>query len=806
MIVAKFERSGAELDINDQVNYSIGTDFVPPTAVPAPTLGRGTDAWDAPELLDEDPASLRAFGFAVHVFGDSEAEVRQSIAWLNYFIRSGNPRERVHLVVSGNDDADMEPCWGEYGAYLRYPVASGSAIAANYAIGGIRNGALPDCRVELMIGPAAEGKEMEVGSAIGGVIEDVYGSTDRRSKGLIIPEATTNKMTNPVFGHATYNNAWTAGASIVSSLNTDPKYILFGKRSVKITSNGATNGYYQSINVGNTNAHTLTAWIKLPDGGVPSTSVCQLYYNTGLLTTTYTSIGNGFYRLSAALTGVASAVNVAIVTLSGYSIYLCGMQLEEKAYGTPLCWGDLMGCAWTGTAHASTSTRTAARWRISGSKFSVAQGTALIVWTPDRASTAAGAGLRILDTTGSTMRFIWNNSNNTWNLYDGTNNPVSSATSYAANTPIVIHIVWGPGTLKAYINGAISCNGSTYTPAAAPAYVYLGTTNAAATHSDGTYGGFILYDRAMTATEISTQYANIYQWISDGRRLSAIPWFYNTDGDLILDNCDDSTRDNWGAAGGIPGTFPAGTRWEITPSNHTRAAYWLAQSITSYGDWIIPSSQWYEEYSGVVDTGNASGDQYSSVALSASGYPAYCLGEKDWLFTDKLHFFIRMGITTGSVSATMKPGLALGSGDITYGEAKSVTLDTTYRLYYVGSLTLQLPAFLLDSQVDVYPYVTIYAASGTGKIDYIMVTKSPVVRIFCGTDTSWTSIILKGRNAVGMFSGLSLYQLPARGQAINLIPGKLSTIHTISGDDGDAHTLTDTMTLQPYVTPRYALL
>ena len=45
---------------------------------------------------------------------------------------------------------------------------------------------------------------------------------------------------------------------------------------------------------------------------------------------------------------------------SGKFFYIDGAQCEAKAYPTPYCDGSLgTGHAWTGTAHASTSTRTA---------------------------------------------------------------------------------------------------------------------------------------------------------------------------------------------------------------------------------------------------------------------------------------------------------------------------------------------------------------------------------------------------------------------------------------------------------------
>src|SRR5512138_1106995 len=47
------------------------------------------------------------------------------------------------------------------------------------------------------------------------------------------------------------------------------------------------------------------------------------------------------------------------------TFYVDGLQIEQKAYATSYCDGDQPGCSWTGTAHASTSTRSA-QYRTGG--------------------------------------------------------------------------------------------------------------------------------------------------------------------------------------------------------------------------------------------------------------------------------------------------------------------------------------------------------------------------------------------------------------------------------------------------------
>ena len=242
-----------------------------------------------------------------------------------------------------------------------------------------------------MIGPYARGRKQRVGSAIGGVLEDWIGSPDGISRGLIVPEATTNQMTNPVFGHGTWDNGWTDGAGVDSSENTNEDFLLFGTSSAKVLATaGANNVFYQSIDVANAgNTHVLSCYAKLPDGGVISASQCQLYYGAGL-TTAYTPVGNGCYRLTASLTGAAPATGTGLLVVDTFMVYTDGFQIEEKAYSTPLTYGDLMGSAWTGTAHASTTNRTGSRVMVAVDDIvDVAEGTLTLVWKAGHSNTFA---------------------------------------------------------------------------------------------------------------------------------------------------------------------------------------------------------------------------------------------------------------------------------------------------------------------------------------------------------------------------------------------------------------------------------
>ena len=155
--------------------------------------------------------------------------------------------------------------------------------------------------------------------------------------------------------------------------------------------------------------------------------------------------------------GIASAQNTGVeIEAVGVSGYLMGYQADEKAYPTPLCWGDLMGCAWTGTAHASTSTRTAARWQQNlANCLNNAEGTIVVAWQPDRANTTYSADNYLFTTRVTEMRAYFDFTNDRWVFTDNTNTINGQAHTFAAPAPQVLHFVFEQGSLKIYRNGSL---------------------------------------------------------------------------------------------------------------------------------------------------------------------------------------------------------------------------------------------------------------------------------------------------------------------------------------------------------------
>lgn len=185
---------------------------------------------------------------------------------------------------------------------------------------------------------------------------------------VIIPEATTNLVTNPSLETGT--TGWTAvGGSIARSAAQQRR----GIYSLAVTpTSAATDGcYFGTVSL--TSGTTYTASVDVL--GAPGVEYQIFFATTGgaSLGTPYRFTGTGrWQRVDVQYNETSSTTRrIYIAKRTGTStaiFYVDGLQVEAKSYPTTYCDGDQAGFVpsqlpppylWTGTAHASTSTRAA---------------------------------------------------------------------------------------------------------------------------------------------------------------------------------------------------------------------------------------------------------------------------------------------------------------------------------------------------------------------------------------------------------------------------------------------------------------
>lgn len=265
------------------------------------------------------------------------------------------------------------------------------------------------------------------------------------------------------------------------SANTTAPYFKFGTKSSKIDNSTApeARGFLTSINVGNTNTHTLSAYVYDGTsgnvGGTVSSSIAVLVFNGATQTTTYTDMGGGWWRLTYSGAGIASAQNFGVQVKSGKTVYVDGVQLEENQTLTSYADGTMgTGYAWSGTAHNSTSTRTVATATYNAALGSNDATGSVSIWVKPNWSGSDGPGtqyerlsyLRVGDGgwgwgNGFTINSYSNGTGDTLGNFQvdhygtGSNTPRINTTITKDQWYHIVY-VWNNTTSKLYVNNSAS--------------------------------------------------------------------------------------------------------------------------------------------------------------------------------------------------------------------------------------------------------------------------------------------------------------------------------------------------------------
>jgi hypothetical protein len=185
-------------------------------------------------------------------------------------------------------------------------------------------------------------------------------------QGIVIEVATTNLISNPSFEVDTTGWTLNQGGS-GGAIAQDTSVSRYGVASLRVDKGTSwTQAYSGTVTVGDGETITASAWVYLDE--IPATNTVSINIrditNATTRASAYTNQA-GWARLSCTWkndTGSSVSVRVQLVmntAATNSSAWFDGVQLEKKAYATSYCDGSLGdGYSWSGTAHASTSTRT----------------------------------------------------------------------------------------------------------------------------------------------------------------------------------------------------------------------------------------------------------------------------------------------------------------------------------------------------------------------------------------------------------------------------------------------------------------
>jgi len=796
------EKGTRRFDLNDRVRCFLRPDFVPPETAVDALIATGSQG---EARLYERVPKPRTLTFSVRIVGSSAADVAGSARLLKAFmVDAGDEHEPLYAAFKASNDTP-EPLWGQFGAAVRYEILSAKVELGNDYMRAARRARAVIASLTLTIKPYAQGKQQRLGSALGGVMEDRLGVTDGRSRGLILPEATINHFTNPVFGHATYSTNWSIGANLIATYIADGGP-LPGMGCVRITSVGATNNLTQSLTL-TAVTYTQSFYVRRPDGGALSTSVINGLFASAPDNLTFTAMRNGWYRATVSANGRATAESYGCAIASGYTVDVAGFQIEALDRDTPLCYGDLIGCAWSSTEHESASARTAARWKISTAVDTLQIGAwtiRVIVKTP-YANTVANSWMVFDARDGShtTAPYCYyNQATDRFVLIYSANLVESAVLTFAAGATFVIYAVCTGTQITLYVNGVASSTSVAFTPATLGAALFIGSDYLAATQGNQTTTDLELLDVALSAGQVTADYAELEPLAAGDKPIYTLPWHWTKDGDAQIDNYYDATHNLHSIVAGVPGSAPALTEMNVT-TDENALGFNIYQALYAV-DEPIDAADFFSDLSGFADAA-ALGGAAAQATLGAFAVFGSIAGVawKNFKGDDELAVLIRARDAGSNLKL-----------HTSYNIASALTLAEVVNPSLVpATYGIQLLTGLFVPYLPETPGLTVSltARRSTGSalysLDYAVVLPGKIMVLVSASNGYNTLEYKSNRRNVYLYNtGYVMEITPLGGEQIEFKPGKLNYLFSHVGD-ADTSTLTRTVTYNWIkITPRYELL
>lgn len=335
---------------------------------------------------------------------------------------------------------------------------------------------------------------------------------------LRLEAATTNFVLNPSFETGT--TGWsTSGTNAIAQVSTQAQS---GAAALRCTYNNHTTlAFINSLVLPSAGAYTLSAWVYIPadwDGGrievhpwsyVGSTAGASVQADMSRRDQ-WQRIWQTFTAVSGDLDGQPVVVAASAPT-AGRVIYVDAVQVEAGTRPSSYADGSLgSGYAWTGTAHASTSTRTAASLQASGVWLDPVRGSVAAWLRPEWAASAneehtvlhrratAGQEWRLFSTTAGVWRLEIQTG--------GSIAAVEAAATHASGAAVVLAATWDERSVGIAVGGQLTVAARTLPPPdlrAATSLMLGRDAHQALHHVDATLGPVAGFARVLRAAEIS---------------------------------------------------------------------------------------------------------------------------------------------------------------------------------------------------------------------------------------------------------------------------------------------------------------
>jgi uncharacterized LabA/DUF88 family protein len=121
-------------------------------------------------------------------------------------------------------------------------------------------------------------------------------------------------------------------SAVTATRDTSIKYAGSTGSAKLIAPASGFGNFTQSLNVGDTGAYNLVGY-AYTDGTAVTSADAELYYNGATITTTYTSVGGGWYKLQGAVAGANEARNYGIQVKANKTVYFDNFSVQSGLAG-----------------------------------------------------------------------------------------------------------------------------------------------------------------------------------------------------------------------------------------------------------------------------------------------------------------------------------------------------------------------------------------------------------------------------------------------------------------------------------------
>ena len=434
------------------------------------------------------------------------------------------------------------------------------------------------------------GHQGQVATVTGGAIY----RQGKFGKALQVAGATTNNFLDPSCEYDASLTQWakyTTAGTFTGTRSTDVDPV-FGTYVATLTASASAAGlFYQSRTIAAGSA-AVSAYVRRADGAAVTSADVSVYSN-GDVTTTYTAIGNGWYRITGIGTSTGAVHDYGLRVKAGKTVYADGLQLEYSGYATPFCDGTLgSGHSWSGTAMLSTSSRTAAAVGYTLATIRYDAALSVMGWF-----NLQGAGLH-------GYGYLWYVTSDAYSAYYNISSLFVGGVNCGAPPSGWFHVALvtaGNGTIEAFVNG-VSKGTASITRANVSAW-YVGGQSGG-NQFEGLIDDFAIISRALPDNEVMSIYESDAPIFAKTSTFSfrATPqglvwaddeglWMRNSTGGTVL-----------GAYGGA--------------STKSWAGLTLSPSDVVIGDSSRGSYAWWDDSAGAFAIGKGGTDR---ITLSSAG-------------------------------------------------------------------------------------------------------------------------------------------------------------------------------------------